>query len=52
MADGVTLDNRGNIYLCMDQIYVYSKIGKLVDTIEFPERPRNLCFFGKKTSCL
>lgn len=46
-ADGVTLDIEGNIYLCMDKIYVYSKEGVLIDTIELPERPHNVCFYGE-----
>jgi gluconolactonase len=46
-ADGVCMDKRGNIYLCMDKIYVYSKKGVLIDTIEMPNRPGNLCFFGE-----
>ena len=46
-ADGVTLDIEGNIYLCMDKIYVYSKEGVLIDTIELTERPHNVCFFGE-----
>ncbi|MFC1561246.1 SMP-30/gluconolactonase/LRE family protein [Candidatus Latescibacterota bacterium] len=47
-SDGVTLDIEGNIYLCMDKVYVYSKEGVLIDTIELPERPHNLCFYGEK----
>ena len=51
-ADGVCMDKRGNIYLCMDKLYVYSKKGVLVDTIELPERPHNLCFIGEKNNVL
>ncbi len=51
-ADGVCLDERENIYLCMDKLYVYSKKGALVETIELPERPHNLCFMGPNNDIL
>jgi gluconolactonase len=46
-ADGLKLDTDGNVYLSMDKVYVYDPAGNKIDEIELPERPHNLCFFGK-----
>ncbi|MBN9659368.1 MAG: SMP-30/gluconolactonase/LRE family protein [Acidobacteria bacterium] len=46
-AEGVAVDAQGNVYLAAGQIYVYSPAGKLIDTIEVPERPVQLSFGGK-----
>ena len=51
-ADGVTLDTDGNIYLTMDKIYVYNTKGVLIDEIDTPEPPHNLCFFGEDNRTL
>jgi gluconolactonase len=50
-ADGMTLDNEGNIYLTGRGITVYNPEGKLIETIAVPEGPSNCCFGGpdKKT---
>ena len=45
-GEGVTVDSRGNVYIAAGQIYVYSPSGKLIDTIEVPERPLQLVFGG------
>jgi sugar lactone lactonase YvrE len=34
------------VYLAAGQIYVYDPAGKLMDTIEVPERPLQLVFGG------
>jgi len=34
------------VYIAAGQIHVYSPAGKLVDTIEVPERPLQLVFGG------
>lgn len=46
-SDGMTLDSRGNVYLTNDAVKVYSPAGRLIETIEVPERPTNVCFGGK-----
>jgi hypothetical protein len=46
-GEGVTTDVQGNVYLAAGQIYVYNPAGKLIDTIEVPERPVQLVFGGK-----
>jgi hypothetical protein len=39
-------DTQGNVYLAAGQIYVYSPAGKLISTIDVPERPNDLVFGG------
>jgi len=46
-GESVTTDVQGNVYLAAGQVYVYSPLGKLIDTIEVPERPVQLVFGGK-----
>jgi sugar lactone lactonase YvrE len=46
-GEGVAVDQRGNVYIAAGQIYVYDPAGKLIDTIEVPERPLQLVFGGK-----
>jgi gluconolactonase len=51
-SDGMTIDNKGNIYLTYDKIWVYNPEGELIQEIEVPEKPANICFGGKKRSTL
>jgi len=51
-SDGMTIDNRGNVYITSDMIYVYNSMGKLVQKIDIPQRPSNVCFGGKKRNVL
>lgn len=46
-GESVAADARGNVYIAAGQVYVYSPAGKLIDTIEVPERPLQLVFGGK-----
>ena len=46
-SDGMTLDNKGNLYLTMGTVKVYDPRGKKIADIEFPEKPSNVCFGGK-----
>jgi sugar lactone lactonase YvrE len=46
-GEGIAVDAEGNVYLAAGQIYVYDPSGKLIDTIETPERPTQLVFGGK-----
>ena len=46
-ADGMKLDNEGNVYMAENGILVYDPAGKHRETIEVPEQPTNLCFAGK-----
>jgi hypothetical protein len=45
-GESVTSDSRGNVYIAAGQIYVYDLSGKMIDTIEVPERPVQLVFGG------
>lgn len=51
-ADGMTLDERGNLYLARNVVHVYSPEGKAITTIEVPEPPANVCFGGKDRKTL
>jgi len=51
-SDGMTLDNKGNVYLTSGKVWVYNPAGELIKEIEFPERPANICFGGKKRNIL
>jgi len=45
-GEGLTWDRQGNVYIAAGQVFVYSPSGKLIDTIEIPERPSQLAFGG------
>ncbi|MDY9917984.1 MAG: SMP-30/gluconolactonase/LRE family protein [Proteiniphilum sp.] len=51
-SDGMTIDERGNIYLTMGKVWVYSPDGELRQEIEVPESPSNVCFGGKDRDIL
>ncbi|MFC1650157.1 SMP-30/gluconolactonase/LRE family protein [Candidatus Latescibacterota bacterium] len=45
-VDGMTIDEHGNLYVTDTGVTIYSPDGEKLETIEFPERPTNLCFGG------
>jgi hypothetical protein len=45
-GESVAQDSEGNVYIAAGQIYVYSPSGKLIDTIDVPERPSQILFGG------
>jgi len=51
-SDGMTIDNKGNVYLTSDKVWIYSPGGELICKIDVPERPSNVCFGGKKHNIL
>jgi sugar lactone lactonase YvrE len=51
-GEGVTVDERGNVYIAAGQIYVYNPAGQLIDTIQVPERPLQVVFGGKDRQTL
>lgn len=51
-SDGMTIDNKGNVYLTSGKVWVYSPKGELTAEIEVPESPSNVCFGGKKRNIL
>lgn len=46
-GESVAVDEKGNVYIAAGQIWVYDPAGRLIDTIEVPERPLQLVFGGK-----
>ncbi len=51
-SDGMTLDQRGNVYLTTDAVNVYNPAGELIATIDVPEQPANVTFGGKDRKTL
>ena len=51
-SDGMTIDNKGNVYLTSGKVWIYSPQGELIKEIECPEKPSNVCFGGKKRNIL
>jgi gluconolactonase len=51
-SDGMALDEDGNLYLTAKAVNIYDPAGKLLKTIEVPERPSNVCFGGKNKKTL
>ncbi len=45
-GEGVAVDSQGRVYLAAGHVLVYDPAGKLVETIEIPERPTQLVFGG------
>jgi gluconolactonase len=52
-SDGMTIDERGNIYLTNNGVSVYSPAGKKIEHIPIPEKwSANICFGGKDRKTL
>ncbi len=52
-ADGMTLDDQGNIYLTGGNgVFIFDKKGKAVGTIDVPKGTSNVCFSGKENNIL
>lgn len=52
-SDGITLDNRGNLYLTGNGVTVYNNSGKQIAYIPVPEKwTANICFGGKDRDIL
>ena len=45
-GESLTEDAEGNVFIAAGQIYVYNPAGKLIGTIDVPERPSQLLFGG------
>ena len=49
-CDGMTLDDAGNVYLTTggkEAVDIFSPSGELIESIQVPEKPSNVCFGGK-----
>ncbi len=51
-SDGVTIDNRGNVYLTSKAVTVYNRTGEKVTEIQIPEGPANVTFGGPRNQTL
>jgi len=52
-SDGMTIDERGNIYLTNNGVQVYNPEGKKIKHIDIPEKwTANICFGGKDKKML
>ena len=51
-SDGMTIDNKGNVYLTNKTVSVFNPKGENIAKIEVPETPSNVCFGGKKRNIL
>jgi gluconolactonase len=51
-SDGMTIDSQGNVYLTNTAVKVYNPAGRLIETIEVPESPTNVCFGGEDRKTL
>jgi gluconolactonase len=45
-SDGMTMDEKGNVYLTDGSVWVYDPKGRLVQEIKIPEGPANVTFAG------
>lgn len=46
-GESVVQDAEGDVYIAAGEIYVYDPSGRLIDTIDVPDRPIDLIFGGK-----
>jgi sugar lactone lactonase YvrE len=51
-GEGLAVDSQGNVYIAAGQIFAYDASGKLIETIEVPERPLQLVFGGSDRKTL
>ncbi len=51
-SDGMTMDERGNVYLTGQAVTVYDPQGRLIETIPTPETPANVAFGGPDRNLL
>jgi gluconolactonase len=51
-SDGMTVDEKGNIYVTWGKVIVFNKEGQQIDEIPLPETPSNVCFGGRDRKTL
>lgn len=51
-SDGLTLDNKGNLYLTGQGVTVFNSSGKQIEHIDIPGWTANVCFSGKNRDVL
>jgi len=52
LCDGMTLDERGNLYTTPEAVQIFSPEGMLIEEIKTPNRPTNVTFGGKNNRTL
>jgi gluconolactonase len=45
-GDGMTIDAEGNVYLATEEVMAFTPEGDLIEQIDLPVRPTNMCFAG------
>ncbi len=51
-SDGMTIDDKGNIYLTSGDLLIFNPDGKMITKIDIPQKPTNVCFGGKDMQTL
>jgi len=51
-SDGMTLDEKGNLYLTNGSVWVHAPDGQPLAEIKLPEKAANVCFGGKEHTTL
>ncbi|MGI5817447.1 MAG: SMP-30/gluconolactonase/LRE family protein [Armatimonadota bacterium] len=51
-GDGMTIDAEGNVYLATEGVMAFSPAGELIEQIDLPVRPTNMCFAGPELRTL
>jgi len=51
-SDGMTLDNKGNIYLTGNGVTIYNSEGQKIAQVKVPEGTSNVCFGGTQKNIL
>ena len=50
--DGMTMDQRSNVYLSGENVTIYNPSGEKIATIKVPETAANMCFGGNDNKTL
>ncbi len=51
-SDGMTIDDKGNLYLTSNDLLIFNPAGKMIKKIDIPQKPTNVCFGGKDNQTL
>jgi gluconolactonase len=51
-SDGLKVDEKNNVYVTGDLLYIFSPQGEKLEAITLPERPKNMNFGGREGKTL